>query len=196
MGLLNILVLLLGDVLETLLHVVVDVVMVERLDNVLHVVGLALNKCTEMKHNALSLIPLAKNGRVGVLKGSKLLLVPLPLTLKLLGNLLLEDQGFESIITLLLELEELLLPVLELLNQEVVALGHLGNFSVHTALEVDEILPSFLGVTGVLVALSHNLVQVTHGDLGHQRLLDGPSENSLDATVAALWYSVSTKYIG
>ena len=55
-----------------------------------------------MKNNALGLITLSEDGCVGVLESRELLLVALSLALKLLGNLLLENKGFESIVTLLL----------------------------------------------------------------------------------------------
>jgi len=84
-----------------------------------------------------------------------------------------------------LELEELLLPGLELLDKEVVALGNLAELGVHSSLEVDEVLPSLHSVAGVLVALTDDLVEVTHGDLGHQGLLDGAAEDGLHTGVAA-----------
>ena len=202
--------------------------------NVLHVVALAIDQAAQVQNHALGLVTLATEGRVSVLQGSDLLLVALALALKLLSNLLLEDQGLESVVTLLLsarqtesetsdvvlllvnetseatvlalvvlnldlelggllgellskglELEELLLPGLELLDKEVVALGNLAKLGVHSALEVDEVLPSLHGIAGVLVALTDDLVEVTHRDLGHQGLLDGATEDGLHAGVAA-----------
>jgi hypothetical protein len=79
----------------------------------------------------------------------------------------------------------LLLPILQLIVEVVVPLGHLGQFRVHAALEVDEILPGLLGVARVLVALAHNLVQMSHRNLRHQRLLHRSAEDSLHSTVAA-----------
>lgn len=84
-----------------------------------------------------------------------------------------------------LELQELLLPRLELLNQEVVALGDLGKFGVHAALEVDKVLPGFDRIARVLVPLSDNLVQVASGNFGHQRLLLGAAKDSFETLVAA-----------
>lgn len=84
-----------------------------------------------------------------------------------------------------LEFEELLLPALELLDEEVVPLGNLAKLRVHSALEVDEILPRLQRVAGVLVALPDNLVEVTHRHLGHQRLLDGSAEDGLDTGIPA-----------
>lgn len=80
----------------------------------------------------------------------------------------------------------MLLPALQLLDQIVVTLGNLAKFRVHTSLEVDEVLPSLQSITGVLVSLPNNLVQVSHGDLGHQRLLNGATKDGLDARVSAL----------
>jgi len=65
-------------------------------------VSLTTNQAAEVEHNTLGLIALAENGRVGVLQGRKLLLVAFPFALEFLGNFLLENQCFESIVTLLL----------------------------------------------------------------------------------------------
>ena len=72
----------------------------------LHVVGLATDQAAKMQDNTLSLVTLSKDGDVGVLQSGKLLLVAFALTLKLLSNLLLQDQSLESIITLLLSARE------------------------------------------------------------------------------------------
>lgn len=74
----------------------------ERLHQVLHVVALAADQATQMENDAASLITLPDNGDVGVLQRRQLLLVPLPLALKLLSNLLLKHKSLERIITLLL----------------------------------------------------------------------------------------------
>jgi hypothetical protein len=68
----------------------------------LHVVSLATDQAAEMQNNTLSLITLSEDGAVGVLQSRELFLVALALALKLLSNLLLEDEGLESIVTLLL----------------------------------------------------------------------------------------------
>ena len=65
-------------------------------------VGLSANQAAQMKNHTLSLVTLAEDGGVSVLKSREFLLVTLPLTLKFLSNFLLEDKGFESIVTLLL----------------------------------------------------------------------------------------------
>lgn len=226
---------LLGDVFVTLLDDLSNIGgTANGAHNVLHVVALAIDQAAQVQNHTLGLVTLATEGRVSVLQGSDLLLVALALALKLLGNLLLEDEGLESIVALLLsarqtesktgdiilllineaseatvlalvvlnldlelggllgellskglELEELLLPGLELLDKEVVALGNLAELGVHSALEVDEVLPSLHGVAGVLVALTHDLVEVTHRDLGHKGLLDRATEDGLHAGVAA-----------
>lgn len=65
-------------------------------------VGLSTDQAAKMENNALSFITLSQDGSVSVLESRQLLLVALALTLKFLGNLLLEDKGLESIVTLLL----------------------------------------------------------------------------------------------
>lgn len=65
-------------------------------------VSLTTNQAAEMENNTLCFIALAKNSTVGVLQRRKLLLVAFALALKFLGNLLLENQCFEGIVTLLL----------------------------------------------------------------------------------------------
>jgi predicted ferric reductase len=80
----------------------------------------------------------------------------------------------------------LLLPGLQFLDQEVVALGDFAQLGVHATLQVDKVLPSFHSIARVLVALAHNLVEMTHRYLGHQRLLDRTTKDGLHAGVAAL----------
>ena len=53
-------------------------------------------------HGTLSFLLLANERCVGALEGGQFLLVPLPLAFKLLGDLLLEEEGLESIVALLL----------------------------------------------------------------------------------------------
>jgi hypothetical protein len=79
----------------------------------------------------------------------------------------------------------LLLPGLQFLDQEVVALGDFAQLGVHATLQVDKVLPSFHSIARVLVALAHNLVEMTHRYLGHQRLLDRTTKDGLHAGVAA-----------
>lgn len=203
-------------------------------NDVLHVMGLAVDQAAKVEHHALSIVALAAEVGVVVLQARKLLLVALALALQLLGDLLLKNQRLQGVIPLLLrsgqaqsetggvvlllvdeaakatvlplvvfdldlelggllgellgeglELEELLLPRLKLLNQEVVALGDLAQLGVHTALEVDKVLPSLHGVPRVLVALPHDLIQMAHGHLRHQGLLDRAAENGLHTGVAS-----------
>ena len=102
--------LFLSDVLKIISFFIVAVLNVlsefwalaEGSDNVLHVVSLSTDQTAEMKNHTLSLITLAENGGVGVLEGRKLLLVAFTLTLKFLSDLLLEDESFKCIVTLLL----------------------------------------------------------------------------------------------
>lgn len=80
----------------------------------------------------------------------------------------------------------LLLPGLQFFNQEVIALGDLAQLGVHASLEVNEVLPSLHRITRVLVPLAHDLVEMTHGNLGHQGLLHRAAEDGLDTGVASL----------
>lgn len=68
--------------------------------------ALTTDKTAKVKHHAACLVSLPDDGDVGVLKGGKLLLVPLAFALKLFGNLLLEHEGLESVVTLLLRSAE------------------------------------------------------------------------------------------
>ena len=79
-----------------------------------------------------------------------------------------------------------MLPVFKLLHKEVVSLGNLANFGVHTTLEVDEILPSLHSISGVLVSLALKLIEVSHRDLLHDWLLLGTTKHSLHTSVTTL----------
>ena len=68
----------------------------------LHMVSLSINKTAQMKNHTSGLVALAQNGGIGVLEGCELFLVALALSLKLFGNVLLEDKCFEGIVALLL----------------------------------------------------------------------------------------------
>jgi len=70
------------------------------------VVGLAADQAAKVEYNALSFVTLSDDGNIGMLKCRKLLLVPLPFTLKLFSNFLLKDKSFKSIVTLLLSPRE------------------------------------------------------------------------------------------
>lgn len=74
----------------------------ERLDQVLHVVALAADETAKVQDDATRLVSLSRERDIGVLQRRQLLLIPLPLTLQLLGDLLLENKGLESVVTLLL----------------------------------------------------------------------------------------------
>ncbi|KAI6757633.1 hypothetical protein HG531_003458 [Fusarium graminearum] len=94
---------LLLSLVITLLDLLSQVIRLgKRLDEMLHVVALATNETAKVKNDSSGLVTLSHDGHVGVLKLRKLLLVSLTLALKLLSNLLLEDEGLESIVTLLL----------------------------------------------------------------------------------------------
>jgi hypothetical protein len=80
----------------------------------------------------------------------------------------------------------LLFPALKLLNQEVIPLGNLAKLRIHTALEVDKVLPRLQRITGVLVSLSNDLIEVAHRHLGHQGLLDSPAKHGLDTGIPSL----------
>jgi len=71
-----------------------------------------------------------------------------------------------------LEFEELAFECVELLFEEVVTLVDLRQLGVHTAFEVDEVLPGIQSLPRILVALPLQLIEVSHGNLGHQWLLD------------------------
>lgn len=79
-----------------------------------------------------------------------------------------------------------MLPGFQFFHEEVVALGDLGQFGIHSSFEVNEVLPSLHGISGVLVAFSNDFIKMSHGNLGHEWLLDRASEDSLHAGVASL----------
>ena len=85
----------------------------------------------------------------------------------------------------------LLLPALELIDEEIIPLSDLGKLAIHSTLEVDEILPCFHCISRVLIAFSDNFVKMAHGHLGHQWLLDRATEDSFHACVTALQSSIS-----
>lgn len=64
--------------------------------------GLAIDEASKVEYYTLSFIALTQQCIASMLQGTNLLGVSFPLTLKFLSNLLLEDQGFESIVTLFL----------------------------------------------------------------------------------------------
>ena len=74
---------------------------VERLDNVLHVEGLAVDEGAEVEHDALGFVALADDGSIGMLKGGKFFLVTLAFAFELFGNLLLENKSFKGVVALL-----------------------------------------------------------------------------------------------
>jgi hypothetical protein len=82
----------------------------------------------------------------------------------------------------------LLFPCFQFLHQEVVAFGDLGQLGIETPLEVDEILPSFHGISGILIPFANNFVQMSHGNLCHKWFLHRATKDGLDASVASLMY--------
>lgn len=80
----------------------------------------------------------------------------------------------------------LLFPGFQFLHQEVVAFGDLGQLGIETSLEVDEILPSFHGISGILVAFANYFVEMSHRNLGHKWLLHRTTKDGLYASVASL----------
>lgn len=64
--------------------------------------SVATNKAAKVQDHPLCLVALAGKRCSGMLQGGKLLLVALALALQFLGNLLLEYQSLQSIISLLL----------------------------------------------------------------------------------------------
>lgn len=56
----------------------------------------------------------------------------------------------------------LLLPAFELIHKEVVPLSDFGKLAIHSTLEIDKILPSFHGISRVLISFSDNLIEVAH----------------------------------
>ena len=88
----------------------------------------------------------------------------------------------------------LLLPAFELIHKEIIPFSDFGKLAIHPALEADEILPCFHGVSRVLIAFSDNLIKMTHGDLRHQWLLDRATKDSFHTRIAALQFSISMPY--
>jgi hypothetical protein len=67
-----------------------------------HVMGLARDETAQVHDDPLGLFPLADDILVSLLERNQLLLVALPLSLELLGNLLLEEERLEGVVALLL----------------------------------------------------------------------------------------------
>lgn len=80
----------------------------------------------------------------------------------------------------------LLFPCLQLFDQKVVPLCDFGKLRVHSAFEVDEVLPRFHCISGVLVALTNDFVQVSHRHFRHQWLFYRSSKECFDSGVPAL----------
>ncbi len=81
----------------------------------------------------------------------------------------------------------LLFPAFEFLDKEVIPFRDLAQLGIHTTLEVNEILPGLQCIPRILVAFSNNLIQVSHGYLGHEWFLDCATEDCFHAGVSSLW---------
>ena len=79
----------------------------------------------------------------------------------------------------------LLFPILELFNKEVVAFRDFGNFTVHSSLEMDIILPRLIDFSCESVLLPNHLVEMSHADFGHDWLLLATLEDRSDTGVAS-----------
>lgn len=80
----------------------------------------------------------------------------------------------------------LLFPALELLDKEVVSLRDLSELGVHATLEVNEVLPCFKCISGILIPFPNNLIQMPHGHLGHEWLLHSAAKNGFHAGISSL----------
>lgn len=163
----------------------------EGLDEVLHVVALATNQATQVQNDATSLVTLAHDGGIGVVELGKLLLVPLALTLEFLCNLLLENEGLEGVITLLLSARETggkaavvvlllfnegskatVLPLVAL-NLDLEILSLLGKL-LSEGLELEELLlPAFQLLHEVVVTLGNFTKLGVHATLQVDEILPG-----------------------
>lgn len=85
-----------------------------------------------------------------------------------------------------LEFEELFLPVLQLVDQEGIALVDLGEFRVHSLLERNQVVPRVGGLVRILVSFSCDFIEVSDGHLCRQWPLGGAVEQSSHAGIASL----------
>lgn len=85
----------------------------------------------------------------------------------------------------------LLLPAFELIHKKVIPLSDFGKLAIHPTLEIDKILPCFHGISRVLITFPNDFVEMAHGDLRHQWLLDRAVEDSLHTSVTALQLIIS-----
>jgi hypothetical protein len=83
------------------------------------------------------------------------------------------------------EFRDLLFPVFEFLDEEVVAFGDFGDFAVGAGLEIDVILPGFVDFAGKSVLLPDHFVEMAHADLCHDGLFLAALEDGGHARVAA-----------
>ena len=80
----------------------------------------------------------------------------------------------------------LLLPALQLLHEEVISLRDFGQLRVHSTFQIDKVLPCLQCIPRVLIAFADNLIEMSHRDLGHQRLLDRTTKDRFHAGIASL----------
>jgi hypothetical protein len=80
-----------------------------------------------------------------------------------------------------------LFPALQFLNKEVVSLCDLAELGIHSALQVDEILPCLKSIPGILVPFPNNFVKVTHRNFGHEGFLHCPAKYSLHPGISSLY---------
>jgi len=78
----------------------------------------------------------------------------------------------------------LLFPVLQFLDEIVVAFGDFGDFTVHAGLEMNVILPCFADFSCECVLFPDHFVEVSHADFGHDGLFLVALEDCCDAGVA------------
>lgn len=88
----------------------------------------------------------------------------------------------------------LLLPAFKLIHKKVVPLSDFGKLAIHPTLEIDKILPCFHGISRVLIAFPDDFVEMAHGDLRHQWLLDRAVKDSLHTSVTALQLFISLSH--
>lgn len=56
----------------------------------------------------------------------------------------------------------LLFPAFKFFDEEVIPFRDLAKFGIHAPFQINEILPSFQRIPGILIPFSNNLVQVSH----------------------------------
>ena len=94
---------LFGHIFVSLLNVVAEFgSVVKGAHNMLHVMSLSVDETAKVQNYTAGFVTLARNRRIRMLESRELLHVAFALSLKLFRNVLLKDERFESIISLLL----------------------------------------------------------------------------------------------